>query len=354
METRKRERYGWLDVMKLFAIWLIYTTHYDGMGRFGLLGQFSALGILFFASGFTAFTRKDRPWKGFLLEKAQRLLVPYFAFGVLTLAVRVFLFELSIGDMIDWMKRLVWGARNVCPVAAMWFLPCLFFMSIYYQALQKLLKNNRWALLGVSFLISAAVKFIHEGPVLPWGIDMAGRFLIYYALGDFASGLWRAWKQKGTVPRPALAAGLVLAGVSFYIFYINFYYGLGYFPSLFGVQEASFAVLSGITLLYQCSAIVCAACVGLALQRLPLLCRMGQMTLVFCCTEQIVKVVLPLLFAAVGLTLPDSGTQVGGAAMALQAMGMLLAAYYGLAVPLAQHFPWMLGRFQKTSGGEGT
>lgn len=353
MEAQKRARWGWLDVMKLLAIWLIYMTHYDGMGRFGLLGQYSALGILFFASGFTAFTRREQPLGAFVKEKAARLLAPYFLFGVLTLVVRVFLFELSLGDMIDWMKRLVWGARNVCPVAAMWFLPCLFWMAFYYKVLQRLLKN-RWVLLGASLLISAAVKFIHEGPVLPWGADMAGRFLIYYALGDFASGLWR---EKGAALRrcvPAKAAGAALAAASFYVLYINFYYGLGYFPSLFGVQEASFAVLSAITFLYQCSAVVCAACLGLALQKIPLLCRMGRMTLVFCCTEQIVKVVLPLAFAAVGLALPDSGSQVGGAAMALQAAGMLLAAYYGLAIPLAKYFPWMLGRFEKAREGEGT
>ena len=51
-----RERYNWLDIMKLIAIWLMYTTHYDGMGRFGILGLYSVLGILFFSSGFTAFT----------------------------------------------------------------------------------------------------------------------------------------------------------------------------------------------------------------------------------------------------------------------------------------------------------
>ena len=44
-----RERYNWLDIMKLIAIWLMYITHYDGMGRFGILGLYSVLGILFFS-----------------------------------------------------------------------------------------------------------------------------------------------------------------------------------------------------------------------------------------------------------------------------------------------------------------
>ena len=64
-----RERYNWLDIMKLIAIWLMYTTHYDGMGRFGILGLYSVLGILFFSSGFTAFTRKDSPLLQFIKGK---------------------------------------------------------------------------------------------------------------------------------------------------------------------------------------------------------------------------------------------------------------------------------------------
>ena len=58
-----RERYNWLDIMKLIAIWLMYITHYDGMGRFGILGLYSVLGILFagplvslFADGYDAQT----------------------------------------------------------------------------------------------------------------------------------------------------------------------------------------------------------------------------------------------------------------------------------------------------------
>ena len=353
METKaKRERYGWLDVMKLIAIWLMYMTHYDGMGRYGLLGLYSVLGILFFASGFTAFTREGQALWPFIKEKFLRIMVPYFAFGVLTLAVRVFLFELSLGDIIDWMKRLVWGSRNVCPLAAMWFLPCLFLMGIYHHVLKKVLKNQ-WLVLGAAAAVSLAVKLIHEGPVLPWGIDMAVRFLVYYAIGDCAAHVWRARRDAGKSFSPPSRAALALgAAASFYILYVNFYFGLAYFPSLLGVEEAPYLALSLLTFLYQCSAIVCAACAGFALQKFGLLCKMGRMTLVLCGTEQIVKVAVPLLLAAVGVTMPDSGAQVGGAAMAFQAAVMMLVAYFALAVPIEKHFPWMLGQFFRKKRAE--
>ena len=347
MQPAARTRYDWIDVMKLIAIWLMYMAHYDGMGRYGMVGMYTVLGILFFCSGFTSFAKRGLAPAAFCREKFLRLIVPYFAFGVLALAVRVFLFELTIGDMIDWMRRLVWGARNVCPLAALWFLPCLFFMELYHYLTARFLKN-RWLVLAAACCVSAAVKFIHEGAALPWGIDMAGRFWIYYAIGDVASQLWRQRREAGAKPSAGLRAlGVCTALVSLYVLYVNFYYGLGYFPSLFGVQEAPFAVLSLITFLYECSGIVCALCASLALQKVPLLCRMGRATLVLCGVEQLIKVLAPLALAAFGLAMPDSGSVAGGNVMAVQAAAMVCAAYVCFAVPITRYFPWMLGRFSK-------
>ena len=128
-----RERYNWLDIMKLIAIWLMYITHYDGMGRFGILGLYSVLGILFFSSGFTAFTRKDHPLPEFIKGKFISIMVPYFAFCFLTLAIRAFMLEMSVGEIIAWTRGILSGVRNQVPLAAMWFLPCLFCMEIYYH-----------------------------------------------------------------------------------------------------------------------------------------------------------------------------------------------------------------------------
>lgn len=345
MQERKK-RYDWLDIMKLIGIWLMYVTHYDGMGRYGMVGQYTLLGILFFASGFTAFRAKEKTWKLFTKEKFLRLMVPYFLFGLLILAVRVFLFELTIGDMIQWGKGLLYGARNVCPVAAMWFLPCLFFMEIYHEAARRLLKKPIFVW-GLAALVSAAVKLIHEGAVLPWGIDMAGRFWIYYAIGDAASWCYR----KGVFQAPHRMKALHISGVigiaaSWYVLYVNFYYGLGYFPSLFGVTEPSYLVLSAITFLYECSGIVCAFSAALLFQKSRLLCAMGRSTLVLCTTEQLTKVLLPLALASIGFTMPDSGTEIGANVMAIQAFFMMLAGYFLFARPMERYFPWMLGRWE--------
>ena len=335
-----QKRLGWLDVMKLIGVYFVYVAHTDGMGRFGLLAQNTALGILFFASGFSASRRRDKPLGAFVLEKAKRILVPYFVFSFLALAVRAFLLELPQGEIIDIVRRIFRAMRNDVAFPALWFLPCLFLMSIYYQVLMKGIRKKPLLLL-VSIAISCLVKFTNEGPYMPWGIELAGRFLVYYSLGDCVNSLYQHWQTNP----PRLGWKAVLAGATllqFYVFYTDFYFGRGYFPSLFGVQEMSFGLSSAMTFVMEVNGIWCAMAVALVLQALPGLCRAGRQTLAFCGAESILKMLLPLAFEALGFTLAETG----GAAMLFQEAFMLLAAYYLIALPVSRYFPWMLGTFE--------
>jgi fucose 4-O-acetylase-like acetyltransferase len=327
-------RCGWLDIMKLLSLFLVYTAHFDGMGRYGL-AIFPIVPCLFFASGCTAARHIDAPFLRYAAHKAATIVWPYFTFGFLSLFVRVIIEEWPLGYILDWMRKFLYACRTTSPVTTLWFLPCLFFMSLYYYGLRRLLKN-RWALLGVCFAISAAVKFIHETPVLPWGIDIAARYLVYYALGDF---IFAAFSEKPLAQRGLgfkTFAALGTAGAAF-LYYLYFYYQSGYFASLLGVEmstAANYAEQFGAALCL----IWCVGAAGWVLQGIPGLCRAGQATLVFCGVEQIVKTLTPLAFQAFGLTLYEEG----GAPMILQAAGLLVIAYFLMAEPIRKYLPWML------------
>ena len=345
---QQKERFGWLDIMKLIGVYFVYLAHTDGMGRFGILAQNTALGILFFASGFSAGRRKDKPLGVFVVEKAKRILIPYFAFSFLALALKAFVLELPQGEIIDIVRRIFRAMRNDVAFPALWFLPCLFLMSIYYQVLMKWIRKKP-LLLAASLLISCLVKFTNEGPYLPWGIELAGRFLIYYSLGDCASVCYQKWRQTSTrLWLKILLGGLTL--VNFYVFYTDFYFGRGYFPSLFGIEEMSFNLSAVMTFLLEINGIWCAMAVALVLQAVPGLCRAGRHTLAFCGAESIVKLLVPLAFEALGFSL----TETGGAAMLLQEVFMMLAAYYLIALPASRYFPWMLGTFETKRKDERT
>lgn len=335
--ARAAQRYDWLDAMKLISSFFVYTVHYEGMGRYGLLFLALLVPCFFFCSGYTAHRHENDALVPFVKAKARRILWPYLVFGLCSLALRVLLFELPLGDIITWGKRFAFGSRASVPVAALWFLPCLFCMSVLYHVLRKLLKN-RLLLLAVCFAASAAVKLLHEAPTLPWGVDMAVRFQIYYALGDVAHALSER-KPLAAYSLPAkLALGAVTA-FNLYLLYAHFYFGRGYFFSLVGITEPSYWLQSAEQFVFAVTGTWCVAVLAMALAPLPGVCRAGRYTLIYCGVEQIVKTLTPMLLAAFGLQVSNEG----GAVMLLQAAAMLAIAYYAFALPITKHLPWMVG-----------
>ena len=346
MEQRSVGRIGWLDVMKLLGLYYVYVVHYTETGRYGLF-FFSILeGVLFFASGWTASRHRSDPLAAYAVSRFRRLMVPYFAFGFVSLAVRIAVLELSLGEILEYVRRLLYGSRAHIPVAALWFLPCLFCMNVLYHLLQRVFRHPL-ALLAVSLVISAAVKLIHEGPVLPWGADMAGRYLIYYALGDYLCGA-AARHPEARHSRLLLTLAGLGTLVSFFVFYTNFYFGNMYFFSLFGIVALPFPVMACVQCFYQLNGIWCTAVLAWLLAPLPGLRRAGRSTICLCGAEQIVKTLVPFAMETVGLAmLEDTAVHT-----LINAALMLTVAYFAVARPVEAYFPWMLGSRPHGAAGE--
>ena len=119
----EKKRCGWLDVMKLLCIYGVYVLHYPSAGRIGMLFGSFVIGALFFASGCAVSMQREVPLRQYVWTRFQRLMVPYFVFGLGTLAVRVLLVEMSLGEIIGWVRGLLIARRNSVPMAALWFLP---------------------------------------------------------------------------------------------------------------------------------------------------------------------------------------------------------------------------------------
>ncbi len=341
--SKTQNRYNFIDVLKIIAMFFVYTVHYSGMGRYGLYFFLLLVPMFFFASGFTAFTHENDDIILFIKTKLARIVWPYIMFTLVSLAVKVLVMQMPLSEIIDFLRRAMYGARNVVPVVALWFLPCLFVMSILYHLLTKLIKNKALLLL-VCFAISVAVKLIREDPVWPWGIDMAARFIIYYALGDFFHACISKTPIK-TYRKRTKAILLYTVFLCAFVSYFGFYYGLGYIPSLFGISSPPFIFLAAEQFLYILTGLYSLVALSMLLQNIPALYTAGKYTLIFCGVEQIIKTLLPLFFSAFGLTISDAG----GAIMLMQAVGTMVAAYYLLVLPISKHMPW-LTNFNKAVG----
>ncbi len=332
----ENKRFYWIDVMKLFAMFFVYTVHYSGMGRYGLYFFLLLVPCFFFCSGFCCYNHEKDSIMHFVKLRLQRVVWPYITFCAISLFLRILIMQMSLSEILDWLRRVAHGGRNMVPVAALWFLPCLFFLSIFYHILQKLIKN-KLLLLGVCFAISVTVKFIREDPVAPWGIDMAGRFIIYYAIGDIAHYLFNKYPAK-TWNNIAKTLLLCITSLCLFISYFGFYYGLGYIPSLMGITQPTFFMLSAEQFLYILTGMWSVAVLSMLLQNIPALWKIGSCTLYFCGFEQVIKTLLPLAFAAFGLTVSD----IGGATMLMQAAITMVICYYVLILPTKNYLGWVV------------
>ncbi len=335
------KRYDWIDCLKLIAVYSVYLCHAPDLGRVGFLAIAFQLPCFFFASGFLAVNAQKYSFIELVKNKFIRIMVPYFSFSLISLAMRVVLYEYSLGEIIAFITDMLYASRTRVAVTALWFFPCLLIMSIIYYLLRKLVKNPIMLTL-ICFCLSAAVKLIHEEPTLPWGIDQAIRFIIYYCIGDMVrrviedGRLFAFFKKRQPLFIAAITAEIVITA---YLLYINFYYRNGYFYSLIGI-EPNYFLISASQFFYNIIFICAAILISTAISRIPSFCKAGSLSAAIMGTEHIIKTLLPLLFTSVGIAFPS--IQTPAEAIVLSVL-YVVAAYLLFAKPIDKYLPELLG-----------
>ncbi len=209
-------RVGWIDRWRGILIFQIVAFHVIGVARH-FQAEGDAADVLTIASGWleryhvvaffalmgVVWRRKDS-FREFLARKVRRLLVPYFVFGglwALCFAVLVRRFAcayVEIGDFAWWQPFASVLLCNGYPggmgarvVNALWFLPCMFGVSLVYFGVDRHLPGRRGQLLLLPPLY--ALHGVLAGTSLPWGLDRLPLFLMFVILA------------RWTIPRAPLA-----------------------------------------------------------------------------------------------------------------------------------------------------
>ncbi len=141
-QTMKRERYYWIDNVKLFACLLVLLGHFfQSMTKSGILPDnalyqwfnqtiyYFHVPLFFVCSGFLyqRFSEVDSlaSWKNNVLKKAIALGVPYFMFSFVTWLLKT-MFAGSTNDVIGGLGESLF----LQPISPYWFLYCLFFIFL--------------------------------------------------------------------------------------------------------------------------------------------------------------------------------------------------------------------------------
>ena len=298
--TKQKNRIEWIDIMRAMAIVLVLLSHYDG-GRLSVVANRACVQIFFFISGMFAFSaRYSLPQ--YIKKQVQSLLLPYAVFSVVNIIFH-FIFNPStpLNELAGYVVNFILARRNNVMVAAMWFLPCLFFASIVYKMLAALLKRQRY-IVPVCFVISAVFKLWFEDPVYIFSINQGFKYLIYIALGGLLAPYiksinYDSWSKLSK--KQQVAALLVFMVI---IQYIVLLYKRGY---VFWPQA-----IWALSLVYFINVVVCIIFVmvwALALSKIKPIVWIGQNTLGFCCLENINRALLNTAMAVVGFGfVPDN------------------------------------------------
>lgn len=99
---------------------------------------------------------KDKSYKDMLVSKAKRLLIPFFAFTMVTMVLKMVFPQLMhrVVDMEEIVNTFIFFRSN--PLGEMWFVIVLFELMLLYPVYKLIVGNRVFAIvcLGVAFLIS--------------------------------------------------------------------------------------------------------------------------------------------------------------------------------------------------------
>ena len=325
--TKVKNRIEWVDTMRTVAIVMVLLSHYSG-GRLSIFANRACVQTFFFISGiFAVGGRYTLPQ--YAKKQAASLLMPYGVFAVINILFhKLFNPATTTAQMAEYALKFVLARRNDVMVAAMWFLPCLFFASIVYKAFVILLKKQRY-IVPVCFAISAVFKLWFEDPVYIFSVNQGLKYLIYIALGGLVAPYIKDvsfinWKKLSLKYKLATAAGFAVV-----LLYIRLMYKRGY---VFWPKG-----LVGLSVVYFINVVVCLVFFGvlaLILSKIKPAVWAGQNTLGFCCLENINRALLNTAMATVGFGfVPNNEIKAFAHVMGAMCVGAVIIIVINMVCP---------------------
>ncbi len=183
MTSRKK----YLDVAKFIGMFCIYLGHFGESAGNAYLFVFSFhVALFFFISGCTDSLSSDTPWYKHILKNIKSLLIPFYIFAILSLALRCISIN-SPSEILPSLVIILKGCvRGEFFASSLWFLTCLFVIKILFYFLRKLLRFKPLLLITATAFFIIATKLISPTigiPSLIYNIDSACYYIIFYALG---------------------------------------------------------------------------------------------------------------------------------------------------------------------------
>lgn len=257
-------------------------------------------------------------------------------FSLLSVVFYGLLKDMNINDVIKILKPYAFGIRNTLVSGGLWFIPCIFVVSVMYFILYKVLKNRYLVLL------SSVIIFILNRTLLPtkpsWfmNIDSAMYFILYYAIGNICFDVIKnfSFKKSNFEIKVLFIVGVICSSI---LTGITYFYGAGI---SINIINKVFKFLEWVPLITQVhsalltlSIIFSNIIVAYAIRNISVFKDIGRNTLALCGIESMTKLSIEILISILGLSL----NLINPLACVFYTFICLLVAHYAVSKVLERH-----------------
>lgn len=184
------QRILWLDVMRGILLFLITIGHFEPEGTmiYPILSPTAMyyVPLFFFISGYMTNPRKYG-FVEFLKKRIKSLLIPYVFFVILFTICDWNILKDPLGLISHNMHQLIVG-HSVIKATPIWFISCLFVVSIFHYLSIRLLKfKTIYILFFIICLSVISLHYSNSGIVLPWHLDKLAMILVFSMSGYLAN-----------------------------------------------------------------------------------------------------------------------------------------------------------------------
>lgn len=277
-----RERVAYLDVLKFLGILFIYVGHYTTSA--GLIYQFVFkfhVALFFFLSGCTETFNKETSLVKNIYKKFLNILLPFYLFAFISIIVHVLAYGGTPSDILTNLKIVASGCiRNTFLASSLWFLSCLFVVSVIFEILKTFINKAFLLLIALCLFISMVGGYLTFPKF--YNIDSALYYFIYYVVGYLS---FNRIHQLITSKRTIHKVVVVVSGFLTMLYTALLFFGHNVLSWMWSIpyigSMCSFFTSMIPILFFLLCAYILRDCAYLA--------ALGKSTLYFCCSEFIVK-----------------------------------------------------------------
>ena len=328
------DRIHWIDIAKGICMILVVLGHTMRGGPVWHAVYGFHVAAFFFLTGMTCGT-------GRVLTDIRRILVPYYCFGLFSIAVfavagrtAAALYGLPADTaLMANILHLLYGNgadRAMLFNTALWFLPCLFLTKCLYYGVDRLCRGGQTLILTVCGAVGVMGYLYtrHQLPDLPFSASVAMKMLPLLALGRFCRlrGLEIRSRKAGL----ALGVLLMAAACALALELPKVNYSDDLFPSMAGFCATALLGTGGIILL------------SMGIGRNRVLEHLGRNTLAVMVMHKFPVVVLQMLQPFRNI-LQQNQTLTGHLLGGIPAVILSIAACLLAAMVIKKYVPALLG-----------